>query len=150
VLASVASTHAQSIRPLTAAERKVVDELLVEQKRLDADSAHMMAATPDGRRRVTETIAKHFKVQEPIVNRLRARKITYGEVGVALALSRELMKRDAKLTQQQAAEKVVSLRKSGESWGGVARESGVKLDPVVGEIKRLDALFPRADKKPVR
>src|SRR6266699_473729 len=65
---------------ISAAERKTSEELWAEQKKLDADSARVMAATPDGRRRVSEMIAKQFNVPEKLVNDLRGRKINYGEI----------------------------------------------------------------------
>src|SRR5688572_14109781 len=78
-----------SAKPLTDAERKTSEELWVEQKQLETVGARVAAATPDGRRRVAETIAKQFNVPEKLVNDLRGRKIGYGELTVAMALSQQ-------------------------------------------------------------
>ena len=123
-------------RPLTAAERKMSEELWVEQKNLDTDSARA-AATPEGRRRVTETIAKQFSIPEKLVTDLRGRKLGYGEITAALALSQQLMKRD-KLTRQQALDSVLRARKAGEGWGAIARRHGLKLGDVLTEVKKTD------------
>ena len=124
-------------KPLTDAQRKVSEELWVEQKRLETDSARVSAATPDGRRRIVETIAKQFNVPEKLVNDLRGRKIAYGEITVALALSQQLIKRE-KVTQQQALDRVLGARKSGQGWGALARDLGLKLPDVVSDVKKAD------------
>lgn len=129
--------------PLTDAERKTVEELQAEQKRLDTDSARVMAATPDGRRRVTETIAKQFGVPDKVVDDLRARKMGYGEVSIALALSQQLMKKG--LSQQQAIDKIVGMRKSGMGWGVVARDLGLKLGGVISDVKKADKQLAKLD-----
>jgi hypothetical protein len=125
------------VKPLTDAERKISEELWVEQKKLDTDSGRVTAATPDGRRRVAETIAKQFNVPEKLVNDLRGRKIGYGEITAALALSQQLMRRD-KVTRQQALDSVLGARKSGQGWGAVARGLGLKLGDVVSDVKKTD------------
>ena len=122
---------------LSAAERKTSEELWAEQKKLDADSARVMAATPDGRRRVTEMIAKQFNVPEKLVNDLRGRKINYGEITAALALSQQLMKRD-KVTRQQALDKVLGARKSGQGWAALSRGLGLKVGDVLSEVRKTD------------
>ena len=132
-------------RPLTDTERRTADELTAEQKRLDADGARVFAASPDGRRRVPETIAKQFGVSDKVVNDLRARRMTYGEVTVALAISQQLMKRDKGLGQQRALDRVLALRKPGQGWGVVARDLGAKIDEVVGEVKRTDKELAKLD-----
>src|SRR6267378_964320 len=71
-------TPQAAVTPLTVAERKMSEELWVEQKKLDTDSRRVKAATPDGRRRVAETIAKQFNVPEKLVNDLRGRKVADG------------------------------------------------------------------------
>jgi hypothetical protein len=132
-------------KPLSDGERKTVEELQVEQKQLDARSARAMLATPDGRRRVPETIARQFGVPEKLVNDLRGRRMGYSEVTVALALSHQLMKRERALTQQQAVDRIVTLRKSGQDWGLVARDLSLRLADVVGEVKKADKQLARLD-----
>src|SRR2546426_11145049 len=76
---------------ISAAERKTSEELWAEQKKLDADSAGVMAATPDGRRRVLEMIAKQFNVPEQLVKDLRVRKINYGVITAARVVSQSML-----------------------------------------------------------
>jgi len=125
-----------AVKPLTAAERKVSEELWVEQRKVDSDT-RTVAATPDGRKRIAEAIAKQMDVSDKLVTDLRGRKLGYGEITVALAFSRQLMKRD-KLTQQQALDRVLSPRRSGQGWGAIARDMGLKLDDVLSEVKKTD------------
>jgi hypothetical protein len=113
------------------------EELWVEQKKLDTDSGRVKAATPDGRRRVAETIAKQFNVPEKLVNDLRGRKVGDGEITAALALSQQLMKHD-KVTRQQALDRIFAARKSGQGWGAIARSLGLKLGDVVTDVKKTD------------
>lgn len=136
---------AAQAKPLTDSERRVADELTAEQKRLDTDSARVFASSPDGRRRVPETIARQFNVPEKVVNDLRAKRMSYGEVTIALALSQQLMKRDKALGQQQALDRVMAMRKPGQGWGVVARDLGLKLDDVVGDVKRTDKQLSKFD-----
>jgi hypothetical protein len=125
-----------AVKPLTAAERKVSEELWVEQRKVDSDT-RTVAATPDGRKRVAEAIAKQMDVSDKVVSDLRGRKLGYGEITVALAFSRQLMKRD-KLTQHQALDRVLGPRRSGQGWGAIARDMGLKLDDVLSEVKKTD------------
>lgn len=122
--------------PLTEAERRMSQELWVEQKKLDTDSARV-AATPDGRRRVTETIAKQFSVPDKLVTDLRGRKLGYGEITAALALSQQLMKRQ-KVSREKALDTILGARKAGEGWGAIARSHGLKLGDVVDDVKQTD------------
>ena len=125
-----------AVKPLSPAERKASEELWVEQRKVDTDT-RAAAATPEGRRRVAETIAKQLKVPDTLVNELRGRKMGYGEITVALAFSQQVMKRD-KATQQQALARVLGPRKSGQGWGAIARDLGVKLDDVVSDVRKTD------------
>ena len=122
---------------LTEAERKTSEELYLETKKLDTDSGRVKAATPDGRRRVAETIAKQFNVPEKLVNDLRGRKVADGEITAALALSQQLMKHD-KVSRQQALDRILAARKSGQGWGAIARNLGLKLGDVVTDVKKTD------------
>ena len=130
-----------AVKPLTQAERKLSEELWVEQRRVDSDT-RTAAATPDGRKRVAEAIARQMDVSDKLVTDLRGRKLGYGEITVALAFSRQLMKRD-KLTQQQALDRVLGPRRSGQGWAAIARDMGLKLDDVLSEVKKTDKRLAR-------
>jgi hypothetical protein len=132
-----------AVKPLTPAERKISEELWAEQRKVDGDT-RATAATPEGRRRIAETIAKQMDVTDKLVMDLRGRKLGYGEITVALALSRQLMKRD-KVTQQQALDRVLGPRKSGQGWGAIARDLGLKLDDVMSDVKKTDKRLAKLD-----
>ena len=128
---------------LTAAERKTVDDLQAEQKQLDLSSARVMSGSPDGRQRVSETIARRFNVPDKVVQDLRARRMGYGEVTITLALSQQLMKRG--MTQQHAIDRLVGLRRSGQGWGLVARDLGLKLGDGISDVKKTDKQLAKLD-----
>src|SRR5258708_4002457 len=112
-------------------------QLQADAKQLDADAARA-SSTPDGQRRVTERIAKEFKVQTSVVTDLRNRIGGYGQATIALALSQELMKKDKTLSQSAALAQVVALRQERKGWGVIAKELGVKLGHVVSEVKKAE------------
>ena len=132
-----------AVKPLTAAQRKLSEELWVEQRKLDND-ARAAAATAEGRRRVAETIAKEMKATDKLVMTLRDRKLGYGEITVALALSQQLMKRE-KLTHQQALDRVLGPRKDGHGWAAIARDLNLDLDDAVGDVRKVDKRVAKLD-----
>jgi len=67
----------------------------------------------------------------------------YGEVSITLALSQQLMKTG--LSQQQAIDKIVGMRKSGMGWGVVARDLGLKLGGVISDVKKADKQLAKLD-----
>src|SRR2546428_802955 len=138
--------------PVAVAAEDVKDQkherqLQADAKQLDADAARA-SNTPNGQRRVTERIAKEFKVQPSVVTDLHSRIGGYGQATIALALSQELMKQDKTLSQQAALDKIVALRQSGKGWGVIAHELGVKLGRVVSEVKRAEKATDRVAGKP--
>ena len=141
---SAAVNPAAAVKPLTDAERKVSEALWVEQKKLDTDSARVVAVGTDSRHRVAETIGKQFSVPEKLVTDLRAQKLGYGEITATLALSQQLMKR-TKVTQQKALDKVLALRKSGQGWGAIARSLDLKLGDVLSDVQKTDKQLAKLD-----
>ncbi len=135
-VAKVVAKPAAAVKPLSPAEKKISEELWAEQRKVDTDT-RALAATADGRKKIAEAIAKQMDVSDKLVSDLRGRKLGYGELTVALGLSRQLMKRD-KLTQQQALDRVLTPRRAGQGWGAIARDLGVKLDDVLGDVKKTD------------
>ena|SRR2546425_725150 len=142
-LASPVAAPADDVKDNQKHER----QLQADARQLDADAARA-SSTPDGQRRVTERIAKEFKVQTSVVTDLRNRMGGYGQATIALALSQDLMKRDKTLSQQAALDKIVALRQAGKGWGVVAHELGVKLGHVVSEVKRAEKATEHVAGKP--
>jgi len=105
--------------------------------------------SPDGQKRITDTIAKQFKVDPSLVTSLRNRRVGFGEATVALALSQELMKQDKSLKQQQALDQILAKRAGGEGWGRIAQDFGLKLGRVRADVERAEkqvARLERSDK----
>ena len=122
-------------------------QLQVDAKRLDAEATRA-SKTPEGQQRVTERIATQFNVQPSVVTDLRNRKLGFGGATIALALSQELMKRDASLTQQAALDRIVADRQAGKGWGVIAHELGLKLGDVVSEVKKAEKATEQIAGKP--
>jgi hypothetical protein len=131
------ATPAAATNALTEAERKTSEELYIETKKLDTDSARVVAAAPEGRRRVAEMIAKQFSVPEKMVTDLRARKLSWGEVTATLAASQQLMKHD-KISRQQAIDRILTARKSGQGWAALSRGFGLKVADLLSDVKKTD------------
>jgi hypothetical protein len=122
-------------------------QLQAKARELDADAARA-TSTPDGPRRLTERIAKQFKVQSSVVTDVRARTGSYGQATIALALSEELMKRDKSLGQQTALNTILAERQAGKGWGVIAHDLGLKLGHVISEVKKADKAAEHVAGKP--
>src|SRR5262245_38937186 len=112
-------------------------QLRANATRLDDDAARA-ARTPDGQSRLDERLAKQFNVDPSVVTGLRNRNLSPGQATIALALSQQLMRKDTNLTQQQALDNILTRRQAGKGWGEIAHGLGLKLGPVVSEVKKAD------------
>src|SRR6266850_5166923 len=137
LMAGVALTYPVPVPADDVKDQKHERQLQADAKQLDADATRA-SNTPDGQRRVTERIAKEFKVQPSVVTDLRSRIGGYGQATIALALSQELMKRDKTFTQQAALNMILAQRQAGKGWGVIAHELGVKLGHVVSEVRKAE------------
>src|SRR5881409_3346518 len=142
LMAGVALTFPVAVAAEDVKDQKHERQLQADAKQLDADATRA-SNTPDGQRRVTERIAKEFKVQPSVVTDLHSRMGGYGQATIALALSQELMKQDKTLSQQAALDHIVALRQEGKGWGVIAHELGVKLGHVVSDVKRAEKAADR-------
>jgi len=141
----VTTVAAQSSRPVDPSEQKHGERLGTEAQELDA-KAGKAAATPEGQRRVTEAIAKDFKVDPSYVTDLRNRKMGFGEITIALALSQELMKQDKAMSQQQALDTILAKRTAGEGWGRIAHDLHLKLGHVRSEVEKAEKQEARVER----
>jgi hypothetical protein len=122
-------------------------QLQAQATQLDADATRA-SNTSEGQRKVTERIANQFNVSSSVVTDLRNRKLGFGGATIALALSQELMKRDASLTQQAALDTILAERQAGKGWGVIAHDLGLKLGPVVSEVKKAGKATEQVAGKP--
>src|SRR5881296_1622194 len=140
----VTTAAAQSSGPMDPSEQKHAERLGAEAKELDAKAGK--AGTPEGQRRVTDAIAKDFKVDPSVVTDLRNRKMDYGEITIALALSQELMKQNKTLSQSQALDTILAKRTAGEGWGQIAHDLHLKLGHVRNELKKAEKQVARVER----
>ena len=124
-------------KALTDADRKMSEDLWVEEKRLDTSAVKMTAAKTDGRRRLAAMLAKQYNVPEKLVGDLRDKKLGYGEISASLAFSQQLMKRD-KSTRQQALDRVLAARKAGQGWAAFAKDRGLKIGDALAEVRKTE------------
>jgi len=141
----VATAAAQSNGPVDPAEQKHAERLEAEAKELNA-KAGKAAATPAGERRVTDAIAKDYKADPSVVTDLRNRKMGYGEIAIALALSQELMKQNKTMSQSQALDTILAKRTAGEGWGQIAHDLHLKLGHVRNELKKAEKQVARVER----
>ena len=140
----VTTATAQSSGPMDPSEQKHAERLGVEAKELDAKAGK--AGTPEGQRRVTDAIAKDFKVDPSVVTDLRNRKMGFGEITIALALSQELMKQDKTMSQQQALDTILAKRVAGEGWGKIAHDLHLKLGHVRSKVEKAEKQVARLER----
>jgi len=136
---------AQTTKPMDKGEVQHAQRLQTQAQQLDADAA-TASTTSEGQKRVTETIAKQFKVDSSVVTDLRNKKMGFGEISTALALSQELMKKDSNLSQQDALKSILDQRAKGMGWGQIANGMNLKLGRVVSEVHRADKRVERLAK----
>ncbi len=87
------------------------------------------AVTSQGAERVITSLSEKFKVPQSTIQNLRAQNLGFGEISILLALS-EATKKPTSLLLQQF--------KSGEGWGKIAMNEGVKLGPVISAVERAN------------
>ena len=58
------------------------------------------------------------------------------------------MKQDSTLTQQAALDKILAERTAGKGWGVIAHDLGLKLGPVVSEVKKAGKATEQIAGKP--
>ena len=140
----VTTAAAQSTGPVDPSEQKHAERLGAEAKEFDAKAGK--AATPEAQRRVTDAIAKDYKVDPSVVTDLRNRKMGYGEITIALALSQELMKENKTMGQQQALDSILAKRTAGEGWGKIAHDLHLKLGHVRSKVEKAEKQVARLER----
>jgi len=93
------------------------------------------ASLPDGEGAVVDRIKDEFGVEEGLISDLRAQKLGYGEISIALSLAERL---PGGLTDENI-DRVLSMRQGPpvEGWGNIARELGLKLNPSAAPLERI-------------
>ncbi len=99
-------------------------DLKVAAQRIDK-----AAVSPQGAEKVIASLSEKFKVPQSTIQDLRAQKLGFGEISILLALSEATGKPASQLLQQF---------KSGEGWGKIAMNEGVKLGRVISAVERAN------------
>src|SRR5207247_10733696 len=95
--------------------------------------------------RSTRALAKAYTVAPSVVKDLRNRKMGYGEITIALALSQELMKENKTMDQQQALDSILAKRTAGEGWGKIAHDLHLKLGHVRSKVEKAEKQVARLE-----
>lgn len=107
-------------------------EVTIEE---EAVTINEEAALPDGEATVIGKIEKEFDVDGSLISGLRAQKLGYGEITIALSLAERLPGG----INDENIEKILSMRQGQpvEGWGNIARELGLKLNPSAEHLERV-------------
>lgn len=101
--------------------------LAATEKDLKDAASHLdRLASSQGEEEVIKRLSQQFNVSESIIKELRDQKLGFGEIGILLSLSQATGKPYSEL---------LSRFKSGEGWGKIAKDEGVDLGRIVGDLK---------------
>lgn len=139
-----ASAAAFAISPVFA-ETDVQIEVSIEE---DSDVINEEASLPDGEGAVVEKIRSEFDVEEGLISGLRAQKLGYGEISIALSLAERM---PGGITDENI-ETILSMRQGSpvQGWGNIARELGLKLNPSAERLERISDEYDAAKDRLVR
>ena len=94
------------------------------------------AGKQEGTEIVTKRLEKEFGVTASQVESLRDKKLGFGEITIAFSLAQKMPGgiTDANIN------KILTMRQSRpvEGWGEIAKKLGVKLGPVLSEVKKVE------------
>jgi hypothetical protein len=123
----------------TFAQGKAGEEQKVQTAARELNEKH-----PEGQQLVADRIKAEFKVDEALMLGLHFRKMSNGEIAIALGLAQEMRRG---ITDKNLHE-VVSMHDAAPEagWGKVAKDLGVKLGPVIGKLKKIAAEVRRQEK----
>ena len=124
ILASLIFTSAVAFAasPIVFASTDI--EVTIEQEVIEINED---ASTPYGEVAVIGKIEKEFDVDESVITDLRAQKLGYGEISIALSLAERL---PGGITAENI-DKIISMRQGPpvEGWGNIARDLELSLKP---------------------
>ncbi|MBI4351090.1 MAG: hypothetical protein HY550_06605 [Elusimicrobia bacterium] len=124
---------------LCAAMPVLAEEMTSDEKKLDKASMETdkEAGEPGDGKTVTEKIKAEFGVDDARVRGLRDQKLGYGGITIVLALARTMPEG---ITDANVA-KIMALRQGPPvmGWGKIAKELGLKLGPVISNVKKVSA-----------
>lgn len=126
---------------LVLAEEKSPDE-----KKLDAATVEMdnQDCLPACQETFQDKIKTDFVVDDATLQGLRDQKMGYGEITIALGLARQL---PGGVTEANI-QKITALRQGQPvmGWGRIARDLGLKLGPVISNVRKVSAEVRKQNK----
>ncbi len=109
-----------------------------EEKTLqkEATAINATAGNAQGEKVVTQRLEKEFKVTEMQIQRLRDKKLGYGEIAIALSLCQKMPGGATDANIQQ----VMTMRQGPPTmgWGEIANKLGTKLGPAVSQVRNVN------------
>src|SRR3989338_1660341 len=119
---------------LVLAEEKSADEKKLDTATVEMDKEAAMPACQEAFR---EKIKADFGVDDATVQGLLDQKMGYGEVTIALGLARQL---PGGVTEANI-QKITALRQVPPvmGWGRISRDLGLKLGPVISNVRKVSA-----------
>lgn len=134
ILASLVFTSAVAFAasPIVFASTDI--EVTVEQEVIEINED---ASTPDGEAVVIGKIENEFDVDESVITGLRAQKLGYGEISIALSLAERL---PGGIIPENI-DRIISMRQGPpvEGWGNIARSLDLSLKPAAGHLEKVSS-----------
>ncbi len=120
-----------------SSESKEEKELNKQAKKIDED-----ARTPEGRERVIRAFSEQLGVSGETLRRQREQtRMGFGQLFIANALAQSTGK---------SFDEIAAEFRSGKGFGKIANESGVKLGPIVSDLKRAGEAVERSKRDEAR
>ncbi|OGS08502.1 MAG: hypothetical protein A2270_10940 [Elusimicrobia bacterium RIFOXYA12_FULL_51_18] len=117
-----------------------------EERELETISRELdkSAAKPEGAQRAAARIKAEFGVDDARVQGLRDKNMGYGEISIALGLAQGL---PGGITDENV-QKIMALRQGPPvmGWGKMAKDLGLKLGPVMSNMKKMSAKMRKQEK----
>jgi len=96
------------------------------------------AASPRGAKKVVTSLSEKFNITPSTIRDLRGQKLGFGEISILLALSQTTGKPISELLERF---------KSGQGWGKIAKDEGIKLGQVISAVQKANPAFSEARSK---
>lgn len=126
---------------MAVAQEKSKEEIKLETS---AGALDKSAAMPEGQLRVAEKIKTEYGVDDARILGLRAQKMGYGEISIALGLAQGL---PGGITDENV-QKIMALRQGPPvmGWGKIAKDLGLKLGNVQSKVHKMAAEVRKQEK----
>jgi hypothetical protein len=120
------------------------EEISNEEKRLESSAGELDKKYSEGRDRVADKIKEQFGVDDARLLGMSYKKMSYGEIAIALGLAQDL---HGGITDKNLY-KIAALRQGppAAGWGRIAKDLGLKLGPVINKVRKISSEVRRQEK----